>query len=713
MSARVTMLWHMHQPDYRDPATGQPLLPWVRLHATGAYDDMARMLERHPEVRCTVNLVPSLIEQLDEYAEGRAEDPYLGLARRPAEELDEEERGFILANFFHCNAATLIDPLPRFAELLARRGADTGPAALAKAVREFSDADLRDLQTLFHLAWLGFAAKAELEVARDLLDKGRDYTEEEKLALLDASLARLGEVIGVYSALAENGQIEISTSPYCHPILPLLLDSDSARRAMPQRPLPPRFSQPEDAARQVREALEFHERRLGRRPVGMWPSEGSVSPEVASLLHEHGVQWLVTDEGNLARSLKGGFDRRRDLYRPYVLPGGEVRALFRDRRLSDRIGFTYSRNPPEAAADDLCEAIRRDTPESGVMTLALDGENPWEYYPGRGEAFLEAFYRRLAGDFTTLTVAEAVALEASPQTLGRLHSGSWIESNYRVWIGDQETNRAWDLLGQTRRTCDRYLERATEEQRERAWRSLRAAEGSDWFWWFGDMFSSANDADFDRLFRAHLSAVHDAIGVAVPHQLKLPVAREARVREVQPPRAFIHPAIDGLAHSYFEWQGAAVYDVVQARSSMYRGENLFAAIRFGFDLEHLYLRLDPLTEDVVEDLPGRTIEVFVSTGGCGGRARIEVSADARLGVDLRVAEREGAAETSRPGGRAAFARVLEVAIPFTAFGVRAGDEVRFGVRVLEQDVELDLFPHIGQFVLTVPDENFELRNWSV
>src|SRR5918912_551660 len=306
---RLAFLWHMHQPLYREPETGEFLLPWVRLHATRAYYDMAWMLERHPAIRCTVNFTPVLMEQLDAYARGEARDRFLDVSRKRAQDLLPEERQAILRSFF------------------------------------MIDWETADLQVLFNLSWFGFGAVEDDEGLRALVRKGRGYAEDDLRYVLEAQKRIVGEIAPRWRALAERGQVELSTPPYFHPILPLVCDTDSARRAMPDVTLPPRFSWPEDARWHVREALVSHERHFGRRPIGMWPAEGSVSPEAVEGPAGEGVRWACTDEGVLLHSLAPSTSRLRALYRPWRVQSGpaELAMLFRDRGLSDLIGFPYAR----------------------------------------------------------------------------------------------------------------------------------------------------------------------------------------------------------------------------------------------------------------------------------------------------------------------------------------------------------------------------------
>ena len=397
MRARIAFLWHMHQPMYVDPGTSEVILPWVRFHATHAYYDMARVLARHPQIQATVNFVPCLLEQLDHIARGTARERYLELSRARPEDLSDADRRFVIRQFFMANRERVIKPLPRYWELLRQRGEEVRTIDYSR----FSNDDVRDLQVLFNLAWMGFAARQEEPELKRLIEKGRDFSEEDKASLLETQQKIVRKITRVWKDLSATGRIELSSTPYYH--LPLLCDSDSARRAMPQATLPPRFSYPEDAREQVRLAIAKHREVFGVNPSGMWPAEGSVSPEALEIFASEGVQWLATDEGVLMRSTPAPTSHGA-LYQAWSCDAGtgSVAMAFRDHGMSDRIGFTYSKMAPEDAANDFLGQLRKAAAEARsagisapVIPVVLDGENAWEHYVDSGEPFLDALYRGL------------------------------------------------------------------------------------------------------------------------------------------------------------------------------------------------------------------------------------------------------------------------------------------------------------------------------
>lgn len=707
MAVRVAFLWHMHQPMYVEPATGEAVLPWVRLHATHAYYDMGRLLERHPEVRCTVNFVPSLLEQLEHAAQGTRPERFLELTRARPEDLSFEERAFILRQFFMVSREHGIRPHPRYMDLLQRRGDD--PQRID--VLRFSDQDVRDLQVLFNLAWMGFAARQdEPDIAR-LVQKGGHFDEEDKAALLGAQQRILQRIVPLWRALQARGQIELSATPYYHPILPLLCDTDAARRAMPQARLPARFSYPEDAHEQVRRAIVAHARWFGARPDGMWPAEGSVSPEALEVFASEGIRWVATDEGNLFRSQPAP-SHRGALYQPWACetPAGRISVGFRDRSLSDKLGFTYSRMRADEAVEDFLASVRRaesDARQAGVddpvVFVVLDGENAWEYYPEHGERFLDSLYAALgaAEDVTTVQMGEALAQPAA--TLAQIHSGSWIESSYRIWISHPEDNLAWDLLGQVRALVERH-ELAGDVDAARLARAkelLLQAEGSDWFWWYGDDFRTDNAAEFDALFRERLILAATLVGEPAPARATEPLSRQARSQASekatqQPPVALIRPRVDGLANSFTEWLGAGWVRPETGQGSMFQGEQVLDALYFGTDLELLYLRLDARAALVGS-------RIVLDFRPAHGKPRL---------VTLDLAGR-GSVPIKMPRARAVLGDTLELALPLEQLGVRARDRLELVVKLERDGAELERLPRAAALSFEVPDAEIEQRHWVV
>lgn len=715
----LAFVLHMHQPLYVDPATGVALLPWVRLHGARAYHDIATLLDQAPHLRLTINVVPSLIEQLQAVAAG-ARDTWLELALRPAASWTAEERLFLLERFFSVQWSHGVEARPRYRELLDKRGRSFSalhPAAAA-IVASFSDQELRDLTVLFHLAWLGFAARAGSRLVADLEARGRDYGDQDLAQVYEVERTCCQRVLPLLQRLAARGQIELSSTPRYHPIVPLLCDSEAARRAQPTLPLPDRFSWPDDARRQIREAREVHQRCFGAAPAGMWPAEGCLSPEALAAYHAEGVGWLASDEGNLFRSLPAGSPRGL-LYQPFSHLGVDL--VFRDRDLSDRVGFTYAHGTAEAGVADLVERVRRAgaaAADAGIerplVAVILDGENPWEQYPDSGEPFLRALAAALAeggsaADLATTAIGPFLAEQPGRHPLSQIHSGSWIDSDFHIWIGDPVKNRAWNLLGRARRRFQQAEDQvagrpaAASAQLEAARAHLDAAEGSDWFWWFGEPFHSAEDGLFDALFRAHLAAAWRALGERPPEELDAPVGGFRQQAAVVPPRARIHPGIDGRVSTFYEWVGAGRLDV--SRGAAMAEAPPIVHVHFGFDAEQLYLRLDPdpaqlgrLRAATIE-LTARTmdrVQHFLALPGAAQLAAVEDGTVGKLACD----------------------EVMEMALPYAAVGSSPGDRVELVMRMLEHDsagseTVAARLPREGYLEVRLPDAAFDADHWFI
>jgi alpha-amylase/alpha-mannosidase (GH57 family) len=713
----LVFLLHMHQPAYTDPFTGRAELPWVRLHGARAYLDVARLLDEHEAVRLTVNFVPSLVAQLEAVVAG-SEDAWLQLALKPTAELAPAEREFLVARLFSINWARAVEPRPRYRELLEKRGRELKPDELPARAARFSERDLRDLTVLFNLSWLGFAAReGDTEIAA-LEEKGHDYDWSDLKLVIDRQRAACARVLPLYRRLAERGQVELSASPYYHPIVPLLIDSEHARRALPALKLPTRFSYPEDAAAQIARGAEAHARAFGERPSGMWPPEGSVSPEAVAAYRAAGVRWLATDEGNLWRSLALVDQRagRGDLYRAYRHNGVDL--AFRDRELSDRIGFSYAHGDSAAGAADLLERARAAAAQStappgepALVPLFLDGENPWEAYPGSGEPFLRELFSALGRQLDLRAVSLGEHLRGAPSRveLPALHSGSWIDSDFHIWIGDPIKNRAWELLGIARGRFERARADGLAPERLQAAREhLWAAEGSDWFWWFGEPFHTAEDAIFDRLFRAHLAGVYAALGDPPPPALDQPVDTEGPSGApvaVRPPFAFIRPRIasTGRPPSFYAWHGAGRYEV--PRGAAMADSPYIETIYFGFDRSTLYLRLDPTAARAAE-LDGVKVEVDLTVEKRHLRLLISPS-----GWELSQVDESGWRDLGG-GGMVAFHRTIEVGIPFARLGAEPRDRITLAFRLTRGAVALARCPADGTLSFSVPDDAFEVEHWS-
>jgi hypothetical protein len=442
------------------------------------------------------------------------------------------------------------------------------------------------------------------------------------------------------------------------------------------------------------------------------------------VLASEGVGWAASDEGVLLLSLPPETTRTGAVYRPWRVAAGdgrELKMLFRDRSLSDLIGFNYARAAADEAAVDFTDRVeeigrswtRDGQPGPATVGVFLDGENAWEHYPNSGFDFLDALWSRLESSpgISTTTVGDAVR-EAPGPVIPRIHSGSWIEASYRIWIGHAEDRAGWSALGKARDAVE-AAERAggDGERLARARRHCYAAEGSDWFWWYGEDFASEQLAEFDALFRGHVVQAARLAGAAAPAEALQPIKRleaiaaSAEARPLRDPTVLFTPTLDGRETTFFEWQGSGLYRPGQPRGSMYGGSHAFGVLRFGFDLEALHLRLDP-----VESSP-RAAEV-------GNHLRVEVVSRGRqVEVDFELQpdgqRREGRAPGGQAAGHSAFLDVLEISIPFAALGLAAGDKVSLAIHVLRSQVEVERLPRYGFVTVIVPDRDFDGVHWRV
>lgn len=601
----LNLLWHQHQPLYYKDDTGTYTRPWVRAHATKDYYDMASTLAKYPDVKATFNLTPVLIRQLDDFNAG-AKDIYWVLAEKPAGELTEQEKTFLLNRFFDANWDNMIRIYPGYKALLDKRGG-VDEEAINKALETFTEGDFRDLQIWFNLVWIDpdFLRVVPL---KSLVEKDHDFSESDK-EILFAEVSRIiSEVLPIHREMQENGQIEIITTPYAHPILPLIYDTDLALAGNPEGKMPAdRFSYPNDAIAQLERSVEYYQEHFGQMPTGLWPSEGAVAEEVIPMISNAGYLWMATGEpvlaaslgiGSFTRDLKETVQEADILYRPYYVEGargGPVAIFFRDWTLSDKVGFTYSGMPGENAAQDLInrlENIRQQldadsTEGPHIVSIVLDGENAWEYYDNDGKDFLNSLYQLLSESKTLITITPTAYLELYPdqQTLETLAPGAWFSPNFDTWIGESEEKLAWEYLRQTRYDLSKYdithQRDASPEAISTALDYMYLAEGSDWFWWYGADQDSGQDSYFDEGFRALLGKVYESLGEPLPAFVNVPIVPLQPADAEQAVQGFSSPVINGVA-AEDEWSQAAVFT-----SGSMGGQGFF----YAYDTKNLYLRV--------------------------------------------------------------------------------------------------------------------------
>ena len=732
---RVIILWHQHQPFYKDLVSGEYRLPWVRLHALKDYYGMVKLLDEFPNVHQTFNLVPSLIAQIQDYVSGTADDPFLQVAAKPAKDLTPEERRFALQYLFQANPLHMIGRYPRYRELWERfRGSGNTPE---RAEKYFQPQDFTDLQVLSQISWFDEFFLLNPEVAA-LIQKGRNYSLDDQRFVIIHQRDLLAKVLPAHAEAAQRGAIEISTSPFYHPILPLICDTNAGAVSTPGLPLPQhRFRHPEDAREQLQRGLDLHQKVFGVRPQGVWPSEGSVSEEVLAIAQNLGVKWMATDEEVLGRTLGVSFVREGDgrltvesaaklctIHR-YQSGQTEMNMIFRDHTISDLIGFVYSGMPPQEAATHLMRSIKQsaqpvlDQGKDAVLSIILDGENAWEYYPQSGREFLRRFYDALQHEpgVEAVTVSEAIQRHRDFGQLSSLVPGSWIHANFNVWIGAPEDNRAWDYLHHARDFYDQSSPGAIESQRKLAFEEILIAEGSDWNWWYGPEHHSANDRDFDELYRKHLSNIYQALGARPPDYLAQPImagiARPAFLHQ----SAYIHPRITGDMVRYFEWMGAAVYTADHRSGSMHGKQFLLDSVYAGIDEKNVYGRLDfadgkvpEMDFDLVVNLESWTADSAEHDGSPPRRAlRLDASVQNGQIHDWKVSfdENQPLATSQESNSEATLALVknFEFKLPLSWLQVASATKLRLRFSLWRQGLPVDALPLEGWIELQLVSED--------
>lgn len=683
----VAILWHFHQPIYSEPDNCTLPLPWVRLHCLKDYLDMLKHVQNYPKVHVTFNFTPSLLLQIHDYQTGKCTDQQFLLFKKKAEELTMEERTDILRDFFLAHWERMIEANPRYFSLLLKRGKNIVEEELVTIAKSFTPDELRDLQIWANLVWIDPLFRSEIE---DLYKKGKNFSEEDKDRIIALENKIIASIFDEYKKALESGQIEISTSPLYHPILPLLINSNLAKVSNPNLATPFQFSYPDDAMHQIDEGIKVFEKCFGQKPKGMWPSEGGVCQELIPILSQFGVEWIATDEEILARSLKTSFRRDENgvpnrpeiVYKPWQYDN--IKIVFRDHMLSDLIGFVYNSWDQKEAAQDLTAKllhIRNTLPtfDKFIIPIILDGENAWESYMNDGTEFLEGLYENFVKEgITTATISKFLEENETKNKLPSLFPGSWIGANFNIWISHPEDRKAWQVLKNLR---EKLLEKGITDRK--IWDRLYILEGSDWYWWFGEEHFSLVDEIFDALFRLNAQWIYKNIGEEPPPELFSSIKKSARVLTYQP-NDKMTPVIDGRVTHFYEWHHAGHADVLRMGGTMHRFAGLFSTIYCGFDNKNLYIRFDLENHDIaayeykIKFYKPKEYEIIL-----GKPKEIVYKLD----------------------------RIGEVAIPTTILGLEDSEGVvEFIMNAQQKGVEVDRTPLLK---FTVRLKDVKLYNWTV
>lgn len=599
----LAFIWHLHQPCYKDPESNVYMMPWVRLHAIKDYLNILKILDNHPNIKQTFNIVPLLLEQIEDYTKNHAHDLHSQLTISKIEDMDDIDKNFILNNFFDVNYSTMVFPNKRYFELYEKR------QEIEDNINAFSDEEYSDILMWFNLVWHQNTITSNEEIEA-FIKKGENFTLEDRQRLIAIQRELMSEIIPAYKEKLQSNQIEIITSSYFHSIVPLTIDTNCAQKDIPKELLPKQYSYLEDTEEQIKKSIQKYEEIFNQKPKGFWPPEHAVSEQSIDLLKKLGFEWTLTDEGVLARTLDTTFERDFDgtLQNPYFLSTpytiGEksaknnLKIIFNNTFFANLINFQYSNHNPQESALDLYQKIKstqaklQQSPDKHhLITIALDGENCWEHYKDNGKAFLNNLYELLENDkdLDINTVSGFFQKKEKQHYLTNLHSGTNVNANFQMWISDPIKNLAWEYLSNAKEDLIKFeQENIHPDLIKQAKKEFSIIQGSDWFWWFGEPNDSGKDEMFDYLFRAHLKQIYKILEKPYPQELENPLEIVLEKKSFLP-KAKIHPSINGILNPD-EWKNAGYIQIVQG--ALYNTEKLFNKMYFGYDDDNIYLRFD-------------------------------------------------------------------------------------------------------------------------
>lgn len=594
----IAFYWHMHQPIYQLTPDGDFLMPWVRLHAVKDYYAMAELLNKFKKIKLNFNLVPVLLDSLIDYGENGIHDLHSRITVKSVEELSPDDKEFILNNFFDAGYQTMIFPNEEYNRLYQKRISKS-----ECSLDIFSDQEYSDLMALFNLAWFDPDLKNKYPALKKLIKKGKNYTLEDRQNIIEIQREVIRKIIPTYKKLLSKNRIEITTSPYYHPILPILLDINGIKKSFSED-LPVDLKMGLDAKVQTELAIKRIEELFGKRPKGIWPSEHCVSPKMLDMFKNLGIEWTISDEGILSNSIetefvrdfKGYLEDPYHLLKSYEYKNG-LKMIFRDAVIPNLISFEYPNHDAELAANDLYDRIKvsqakllTSPDENHLITIAMDGENCWENYPQDGFVFLKKLYKLIEDDksIETVLISDYLEKEKHHKSLNKIYAGSWINRNFKLWIDEPLKNLAWSYLKQVRDDFSAFVKKnPLNPNIEQARKELFICEGSDWFWWYGEPNDSGRDNIFDYLFREHLKNIYIFLDLEPPAYLDTPLI-SAIAKPSRYPKGEITPAMNGTASMDDSWLNAGCIDIPDG--PLLRESKFFDRICFGYDKNNLYLR---------------------------------------------------------------------------------------------------------------------------
>lgn len=623
----IAFYWHMHQPVYQLTSGGDYIMPWARLHAVKDYLDMALWTKKFDKLKLNFNFVPILIDSIIDYGEKGAHDIHSRMTITPEDKLKQEDKIFILNNFFDANYQTMILTNPeyhRLYQIIQTEGTNDTSV--------FTNQEYSDLMALFNLAWIDPSYKTSNPELKKLVKKGKNYTLEDRINIIEIQREIIRKIIPSIKKLVEKNKIEITTSPYYHPILPILLDYKNIKKNQIPDDDISGLKTELDAKVQTKMALDRIEEVFGKRPRGIWPSEHCVSGKTLELFGSLGLDWSISDEGILANSINFEFehDFKGYLKEPYHLlktyryktKNTDLKMIFRDSTIPNLISFEYQNHNPIATANDLYDRIKvlqskiLSSPDrEHLLTIALDGENCWENYLEDGASFLKTLYTLITEDETLETVLISDYLDSTKEDkpLNKIASGSWMNRNFKLWIDEPVKDIAWTYLKRVRQDFSNFVKREPLNPNiELARRELFICEGSDWYWWYGEPNDSGRDSIFDFLFRTHLKNIYRYLDLDTPKYLDDPISNVSTTKPSKYPKSLISPKLDGKFVTTEEdiWNNAGFIEIPDG--PVLRESKLFDKIRFGNDENFFYLKFN-LNKYLREnsDLSKRTYQMYI------------------------------------------------------------------------------------------------------
>jgi len=738
----IAFYWHFHQPVYSLENTY--LMPWVRLHAVKDYLDMLLIMKKFPKLKMNFNLDCGLLDSLIDYTEKGMSDIPAQLTCKPVDDLTTDEREFILNNFFSAKYATMIYHHERYKELYKKAIVNEN-----LTIDDFSDSEISDLMALFNLSWMDPTHKDHFPELRKFIKKDRNYSLEDRIEIIKFHEKIMASIIPAYKKFAEEGRIEITTSPYYHPILPILLDVKNATANTPvSDDLPDNLKTKDDAYNQTLNALNRIEELFGIRPKGIWASELCLNEKTLKMFQELGINWTISDEKVLARSTGHEFirDFKGNLKDPYHLlktynykkNDKNINIVFRDSSIPSLINFEYHNYESKVSAEDLYGKIKliqnkilTSPDDNHLITIALDGENCWDSYANDGQDFLERLYGLIEEDdsLETVLLSDYIENDTNKKELTTLKSGSWADNNFKLWIGDPVKDLAWTYLKLVREDIINYG-KANKLDISKSMRELYIAEGSDWFWWYGEPNHSEQDYIFDYLFREHLKSSYKYLGINYPDFLDKPLIT-AYNSSTRNPHGVINPSISGNSNEDFEWLNAGC--IALPDGPVFQEGKVFDKICYGYSDNNAYFRIyvNPNYFSKTDD--NRKInQLFIYTRNMSRRGKasrirvvnktenvfpllkekfghellIELQNETMFPIEFAKASSDGLWQVARSQNiRTSYGNVIDVCVPFEDLGIEQGESIEFFFLTAIGGIKETFIPQDSFLVMERPISN--------